>query len=136
MLTGKQLQKIINYWQVTLEENYQTMLSLYRSKRNSACLFFGHLILEKALKILIIRRTKESAPRIHNLSRLAELSEEKFTEKELDLLSDANEFNIEARYPEEKYQFYKKCSKEYTDYYYKAIKKLYFVLCQKIEPKK
>ena len=136
MLDKKQQKRIIDYWKFTMSDNYQTMLSLYKNKRYSACLFFGHLVLEKALKILVVMNTKNNPPRIHNLLRLVELAEFDLSEKELDLLSDVSEFNLEARYPEVKYQFYKKCTKTFTDLYYQAVKKLYRKLCRKIGQKK
>jgi len=136
MLSKNQQKKLIGYWKYTMFDNYRTMESLYKSKRYSACLFFGHLVLEKALKVLVTIKTKDHPPRIHNLLRLVELAKVELSEKELDLLSDVNEFNLEARYPEVKYQFYKKCNKSFTDPYYQPIKKLYLKLCQRNKPKK
>ena len=136
MLTKLQQKKLIDYWQFTLTDNYKTMESLYKSKRYSACLFFGHLVLEKALKVMVTIKTKDHPPRIHNLLRLAELAKLDLTEKEIDLLADVNEFNLEARYPEVKYEFYKRCNKSFTDPYYQSIKKLYRELCQKNKLKK
>jgi len=130
MLTKSQEKNQLDYWQETTADNYKTMLSLYRSKRYSACLFFGHLVLEKALKILVIKRAHNFAPRIHNLLRLAELAGLTFTKEEEIFLGKVNEFNMEARYPEDKLQFYKKCTKSFTDQYYGRIKKMHQRLCQ------
>ena len=38
---------------------------------------------------------------------------------------------MEARYPDEKFEFYKKCTKTYTDRFYKPIISLHKKLCQK-----
>lgn len=133
MLNRKQITKLIKFWAETAEDNYQTMLSLYRSKRYSACLFFGHLVLEKALKVLVIQKTKDFPPKIHNLLRLAELGRTELTKEQSSLLAEVNEFNMEARYPEVKYQFYKKCTKAFTDHYYASIKTMYHFLCQKMK---
>ena len=136
MLSKSQQKKLIDYWIYTMSDNYKTMTSLYKNKRYSASLFFGHLVLEKALKKLFVKTTKEHPPRIHNLLRLVELAKINLSEEELDLLSDVNEFNLEARYPEVKYEFYKKCTKLFSDPYYQEIKKIYRKLCQKIKQKK
>ena len=78
-----------------------------------------------------MEQTKDLAPKIHNLVRLAELAKQEFTETEWRLLADVNEFNMASRYPEAKYAFYKKCDKKYTDKYYENIKNLYTKLWQK-----
>jgi len=109
--------------------DYKTMLSLCKSKRYSACLFFGYLVLEKALKALVIEKTKDYAPRIHNLRRLAELARITLSPDELDFLSIVNEFNMAGRYPEEKFDFYKLCNKTYADKFLPKIKKMHKRLC-------
>lgn len=122
--------KSIAFWKKGMNDNFKTMNSLYKSKRYSACLFFGHLVLEKALKILVMERTREYASRTHNLHRLAEASGLKLELRELDFLAIANAFNMEGRYPEEKFDFYKLCNKSYTDKFFPKIKKTHKRLCQ------
>ena len=63
-------------------------------------LFFAHLSLEKALKAHICRQTRELAPRLHNLVRLADLAALKPDQKQMDILAEMNAFNVEGRYPE------------------------------------
>jgi HEPN domain-containing protein len=43
-------EKIINYWVESANEDYETMLAMYDSKRLSWTLFVGHLVIEKLLK--------------------------------------------------------------------------------------
>ncbi len=43
--------------------------------------------------------TTQIAPRMHNLVRLAEITELDVPETTLDLLAEMNEFNLEGRYP-------------------------------------
>lgn len=57
-------------------------------------------------------------------------------EQEINLLNNINGFNLEARYPEQKLEFYKLCTKEYTEKYIEKINKLYKKLCQKLKPEK
>ena len=112
------------------------MKSLFKSKRYASSLFFGHLVLEKILKALVVYETKAYAPYTHNLIRLVKISDIKLSEKEMDLLRIVNEFNLEVRYPEYKLKFYKLCTKEYTEKYIEEIVKLYKKLCQKLMLKK
>ena len=99
-------------------------------------LFFGHIVLEKILKALIVKNTKEHALFTHNLVRLAEISKIKLADREVNLLKKANEFNIEARYPEQKLEFYYICTKKYTEKYITEINNLYKKVCQKLKLKK
>ena len=91
----------------------------------------GHLILEKALKALVVKKTGEATPRTHNLPLLGKLAGIELSEKESGLLFDTDSFNMEARYPDEKLNFHKKCTPAYTEKYYKEIISLYKKLCQK-----
>ena len=70
------------------------------------------------------------------MTKLAEISKCDLSKEELDLLDEVNDFNIRARYPEYKLQFYKQCDKEYAKNYLDKINKLYKKLCQKLKQKK
>jgi HEPN domain-containing protein len=63
-------------------------------------LSFAHLAPEKALKALVRRATKDIAPRLHNLVRLAVLAQIPFQPDQIALLAIMNSFNIEGRYPD------------------------------------
>lgn len=128
-----EIKKNINYWQETAKHDYETMLGLFKIKRYSECLFFGHIILEKILKAFVVKKTKEHSPYIHNLSKLAEIAKIDLKESELDFLARVNKFNIRARYPDDKMRFYKICTKKYTEENLSNIKNLYKKLCQKLK---
>ena len=130
------VKKVVKYWQITAEHDYETMNGLFKIKRYSDSLFFGHIVLEKILKGLVVQETKKEAPYIHNLTKLAELSKCNLPKDEMDLLDIVNKFNIRSRYPEYKLQFYKQCDKEYAKNYLDKITKLYKKLCQKLKQKK
>lgn len=127
---------LINYWHKTAEHDYETMLGLFRIKRYSASLFFGHIVLEKILKALVVNNTKKDAPFIHDLVRLQELTAVKLDLEQLVLLKDVNNFNIRCRYPDFRMRFYKLCTKQFTRQYLNKIIRLYKKLCQKIVQKK
>jgi HEPN domain-containing protein len=63
-------------------------------------LFFAHLALEKALKAHVCRHTNDLAPRLHNLVRLAEISDVRPSQDYEDVLAEMNAFNLEGRYPD------------------------------------
>lgn len=136
MLTPNKVDELVNYWFISSQEKAKTAKTLYKNERYADCLFFAHLMIEKSLKALVVQTTKNHAPAIHNLNRLVEISKLKLTKQELSLLAFTNEFNMQARYPDEKLEFYKICNREYTDQYYKPLLILYKKLCQKVKLKK
>jgi HEPN domain-containing protein len=125
--------ELIDYWLLTAEHDYKTMLALFKSKRYSDSLFFGHIVLEKVLKGLVVKKIRKPAPYIHDLIRLAEIGDVKLSKREENLLNEVNEFNIRARYPEDRLGFYRTCTREYTKKYLDKIDNLYKKLCQKLK---
>ncbi len=130
------VKKIVKYWQKTAEYDYETMIGLFKIKRYSDSLFFGHIVLKKILKALVVQKTKNQAPYSHDLIRLQETVKLELSQEELKFLNRVNDFNIRARYPEYKLQFYKKCNRDYTKKYFNKIMKLYKKLCEELKQKK
>lgn len=54
--------------------------------------------MEKGLKALVCRATRSVPPLIHNLEKLAELSQETFEEDTLRLFAEANDYCLQGRY--------------------------------------
>ncbi len=69
-MSFQDIENAIHYWEATAKHDYETMLILFDAKRYSDCLFFGHIVLEKLLKGLVVKNTKEQAPFTHDLARL------------------------------------------------------------------
>ena len=61
-MTNKDIKNAVEYWRKTAEHDYGTMQALYRGKQYSNSLFFGHIVLEKLLKGLVVKETGEQAP--------------------------------------------------------------------------
>ena len=80
------IQEVVQYWLDTATEDWKVAQHLLESRDYTYSLFFGHLYLEKALKELVVQRTKSHAPFIHNLLRLAEKSELLLTGEQKDML--------------------------------------------------
>ena len=96
-------------------------------------MFFGHIVLEKILKGLVVQETGEQAPYIHDLARLADLAKTDSDIKEIEFLKFVNGFNIKARYPDHKLKIYKKYDKTNTKEVFDKIGILYKKLCQKLK---
>lgn len=106
--------KIKQFWLEEAEEASQVALHLFEKGDYSYALFFGHLAVEKLIKAVYALRKKEHAPYIHNLKRLAELAEIQLTAEQSNRLLEITTFNLEARYPDEKRTFRKKCTEDFT----------------------
>lgn len=108
----------------------------YKNKRYSDFLFFGHIVLEKILKALVVKKIKIEPPKLHDLVKLEELAELNSDNETRILLKEINVFNIRSRYPDYKFRFYKSCTKKFTKKYLDKIRELYKNLCQKLKQKK
>lgn len=117
--------KVVAYWRQTADEDWQIANSLFKLKHYAACLFYCHLTLEKLLKGLVVLRTQDHAPYIHNLSRLSDVAGLVCTLQEKEELSVINQFNIAGRYDDIKLALHKKANAQYTKQYLKLTNKYY-----------
>lgn len=115
---------MINYWVVSANKDYKTMLNLFTSKDYHWSLFIGHLVIEKLLKAIYIKNVNNNPPRIHDLLRLADKALIRTTEIQKDDLDLITTFNINARYPDYQYSFYEKCDHNFTNSNIKKIKEM------------
>ena len=117
---------LMNYWIKSSVNDYDVMLDLKEKKRNTYCLFFGQLLIEKLLKAYYAKINKSApyAPRTHELAYLANKMNMELTERQEDLLETISDFNMEARYGDYKYTFELKCTDEYTNLWIENIKEL------------
>jgi len=113
------------YWVTEAEEALTVANHLLEKGDYSYALFFGHLAIEKLLKALYVARQKEHAPPIHNLQRLTRLAGLTLDESKTDTLILISSFNVEARYPDMKRSFRKKCTEEYTLEQMENIKEIF-----------
>ena len=93
------IDKQVRYWSDSSKEDWAVASELIERGRIRHGLFFAHLAVEKMLKSLVCRRTRDMSPPIHNLGRLAEIAGVALTLEQADLLAEMNAFNIEGRYP-------------------------------------
>lgn len=133
MKTDKEVQARAKYWLATAKHDYDTMIVLYEAKRYPDSLFFGHIILEKILKAHYVAENKKEAPKTHDLAYLKKnITNIQLSENELNLLDDANDFNMNTRYPDVKFKFYELATKSYAEKYMSKIIKLFDKLCQEL----
>ena len=116
----------IAYWLISAKHDLDTAESLFKSSKYDWCLYIGHLVLEKTLKALFVEKNDNKIPpKTHNLLKIAELSSLELTEDQKVFLDEVNDFNLESRYPDFKFEFYKSCNKQFAEHYFKRIKEFY-----------
>lgn len=114
----------IKFWKKTSKEELTNAEILYNGKRYVGALFFGHFCLEKILKALV-QKTGQNPPHTHDLKILAKLAKLSLTDNQIKLITEINTFNLRTRYEDYKFEFYKKATKKYTQYYLEKIRKVY-----------
>ena len=119
------VQEIKEYWLEEALEALNVAGHLYEKRDYSYSLFFGHLAIEKLLKGIFVLKKGEHAPHIHNLQRLAEMLAIKLTDDQKEKLITITRFNMESRYPDQKRNFRKKCTKQFTEIELKKIKDIF-----------
>jgi len=107
-------EKIIKYWLESSDDDFDTMMAMFNTKRYCWSMFIGHLMIEKLLKALFVKINNEYPPYIHNLLRLAEKCDLKLNEEQRFFLATVTAFNINARYDDYKMSFQKTCTPEFS----------------------
>lgn len=123
----------IGYWLQSARHDLETAESLFKNERYDWCLFLSHLVLEKVLKAFFVRDNRQFPPKIHKLDLLAEKTKLKLSPEQIDFLREVNDFNLEVRYPDYKFKFYRLCDKKFTTTYFDKIKEFYKWLLKEIK---
>lgn len=107
---------LMEYWFKSADEDYDTMLYMKAGKKNTWCLFMGHLVIEKLLKGLYAKNNPDDpiAPKIHNLILLSQKANLEVPTEIREKIQTINTFNISARYDDYKRTFDEKCTDTYT----------------------
>jgi HEPN domain-containing protein len=116
-------EKLIRYWKISSEDDYKTMLDMYKTKHYYWSLFMGHLVIEKLLKALYIKTNTNYPPPIHDLRRLLIKSKIELSKEQILVYDTITRFNIKARYDDYKSNFYKLCTAKFTNKWILEIKK-------------
>ena len=123
----------IKYWLRTADQDWQVSIHLYEKGDYSYALFFGHLTIEKILKAIFTEREDKTPPFSHNLVYLSEKAGLELNEEKLELLEEITDFNLEARYPDDKFSFYLKSTQEFTQNKLTQIEELKKWLLQNLQ---
>ena len=123
----------VNYWIKSAENDWVVAGHLFEKGDYPYALFFGHLTIEKLLKAVFVNKFDEPPPYTHRLTYLTEKTGLDISAERLEILEIITDFNLEARYPDEKFSFHKKCTKEFTETNLKKIEEIKAWLLQQIQ---
>lgn len=96
---GINIGKQVDYWLNGANEDFDVAEILIEKRRILHGLFFCHLVLEKALKALVVKVTGEIAPKTHNLIYLSEKSNLVLSDDTLEFFGVLMKYQLEGRYP-------------------------------------
>ena len=119
------IEKQVDYWIKSAEHDLDTANSLIIAKKFDWALFMGHLVLEKILKAIYVKRKGSFPPKTHNLLFLLKEADIQISEDDSDFFEDVNTFNISTRYPDEQLKFYQLCTEEFTVEKFEKIEEKY-----------
>ena len=117
---------LMEYWFKSADEDYDTMLYMKAGKKNTWCLFMGHLVIEKLLKGIYAKNNTNNpvAPKIHNLILLSQKANLEVPTDIREKIQIINTFNISARYDDYKRTFDEKCTDTYTEEQVKNVEEV------------
>lgn len=116
--------EIVRYWIETAEENFASMKRIFSADEYVWALFIGHLVIEKLLKASCAKYCGPDVPKTHDLLRLADRAGISISPKQQDLFDRLTTFQAEVRYPDIRYNLYKKADREFVRRYMEDVTEL------------
>lgn len=121
--------EVVDHWFASAEADARTAKDLFTLKHYDWSLFLWHLVIEKTLKGILVKKDIVPPP-IHDLEKLATLTQLPISDKKIHALKEITTYNIEARYDDYKRKFYKKATMAYTSQWIKICEEIYLWLIQ------
>jgi len=126
------MKEILKKWILFAKSDLDAARRLFQSPKPTQwtyllVLWHCHQTIEKALKMIIIKRGKELI-KIHDLPRLAKTSEIILSEDQKIFLNNLNTFYLRPRYPDMLYSPLPKPNKKFTEDYLEKTNKLFLWL--------
>jgi HEPN domain-containing protein len=106
---------IVLYWRTSSDLNYSTLQNLMKTKEYPWALFMGHLVIEKLIKALYVKKLQKHPLLSHDLLRLFEKIDISLPLGYDEWLDKITTFNLNARYDDYKQSFHKLCTVDFTN---------------------
>lgn len=94
------IDKQVDYWFGSAFDDFESAKLLIANNRYLHGLFFCHLVIEKAIKAILVKHTGEIAPRSHNLLYLSEIAGITYAEEDEIFLGILMKYQLQGRYPD------------------------------------
>jgi len=94
------IEKQVEYWFRCANDDFESAKLLISNNRFLHGLFFCHLVIEKAIKAIVVKQTEEIAPRSHNLLYLAGMAKLSFAEEDEIFLGILMKYQLQGRHPD------------------------------------
>ena len=94
------IQKQVDYWFNSAFDDLESAKVLINNKRYLQGLFFCHLVIEKAIKAIVVKCTSDIAPRSHNLLYLSGIAELTLAEEDEVFLGILMKYQLQEPYPD------------------------------------
>ena len=105
----------IAYWVEASNKDWEAIQDMYKAKTYIYALFFAHLCLEKLLKAHWVKDNDGNIPpKIHFLLTILDYTKMQLTKEDKAFLGIMNQFQLEGRYPDYRFELYKKYNKVQT----------------------
>ena len=115
----------IAFWKESGLQDYESISVLFNGRSYMLCLFVCHLMIEKLLKSCWVKDNQGNFPPFtHNLEILHNQTTLNLPEEDIANFRLINSWNIEGRYVDYKKNFYRLCTKEYTEKQLLMIEKI------------
>ncbi len=126
------MKEILKKWILFAEADLDAARRLFHSPKPTQwtyllILWHCHQVIEKALKMIVIKKGKELI-KIHDLPKLAKISEIILSEDQKTFLNNLNTFYLRPRYPDMLYLPLPKPNKKFTENYLEKTNKLFLWL--------
>ncbi len=92
--------KQIKYWKENATEDFETAEILISNGRFVHGLFFCHLSIEKILKALVVKKTGEIPPKVHDIFYLSKKAGITIPSEKQFICQVLMKYQLEGRYPE------------------------------------
>lgn len=110
----KNIDPIIQHWRESSEQNYATMQNLITTKEYAWALFIGHLVLEKLIKAMYVKKLHQHPVFRHDLLWLIRKIDVELPSNYDEWLDEITTFNLNARYDDYKQSFHKRYTPEFS----------------------
>ncbi|MBF0336348.1 MAG: HEPN domain-containing protein [Nitrospirae bacterium] len=127
------IEEKVQYWIKSSHYDWTVARHLFENGDYPYAMFFGHLTIEKIFKGIYVSKFNKTPPYTHRLIQLAEAINLELSRDKVELLEIITDFNFEARYPSEKFSFYKKCTLTFATKYMNEIEELREWLLQQMQ---